>query len=301
MSYSLQTFSSGQVFTSGQAQQIEFNIRDHRHGVDGVGISGASFEVTSKGAAFSVASTDGGKMYTCYGDYQVDFATAGTLGANHATAFKNVGSGRIVLAAAVGGYIEGSSYFCLTPGETVIAQSGGDQIHLTGNVHGPARLARILLTSSMAQIDLTRMYPGDFARYELLLKPQLNSLGVVMLRYSVDSGSTFVSANYTDTYGTGNSIRIGGANMNSAQCAFAICRFKNDETSMSVVMNIEAIRLTATTPTEERQIGANTALFGMINALRIIAPASTAGANVGSMQSGSVFELWGYGRPRITV
>jgi hypothetical protein len=39
MAYSFQTFTVGQVLTAAQTNQVEVNIRDHVHGVDGVSMA----------------------------------------------------------------------------------------------------------------------------------------------------------------------------------------------------------------------------------------------------------------------
>lgn len=63
MAYSFQTFAANQVFTEGQANQIEVNIRDHRHGQNSVAPVQLSWEQTAKTATFDVLRTDNGKFF----------------------------------------------------------------------------------------------------------------------------------------------------------------------------------------------------------------------------------------------
>lgn len=59
MAYSFQTFSVGQVFTAGQANQIEANARDHQHGTAGVNSAFAAVTATSLNALTLTALTTG--------------------------------------------------------------------------------------------------------------------------------------------------------------------------------------------------------------------------------------------------
>lgn len=55
--YSYQTFSVGQVLTAAQVQQIEDNVRDHQHGIDGVSGGVALLTSGSVANAASLALT----------------------------------------------------------------------------------------------------------------------------------------------------------------------------------------------------------------------------------------------------
>ena len=56
MAYSFQTFVFEQVFTSGQANQTEVNIRDHVHGVSGVSNIPAASQAQMEAATSSIVA-----------------------------------------------------------------------------------------------------------------------------------------------------------------------------------------------------------------------------------------------------
>jgi hypothetical protein len=297
MAYSYQTFSSGQVFTSGQAQQIEDNIRDHRHGADGVGVSGAAWEVVSKGAAFSVTSADAGKLFACYGDFQIDFAAAATLGSNFACAIKNIGSGRIVAAAAVGGYIEGNSYFAVTPGEMYVPQSTGSQLHMAaGNVHGPVRLAHVSLEQgSLAQIDITKCYPGDFTMYEMRISNVLvSSTNILLGRISTNSGSSYIATGYATTAGDTTQFRWFGTVVGSQSNRWSRSTFDNPRSyNNGIAVNHYSMQYSAGSVTFADQISFLPSAGTPVSAIRVF-------VNSYNFINASI-ELWGYGRPRVVI
>lgn len=287
MAYSYQTFNSGQVLTGGQAQQMEDNVRDHVHGKDGVVAAGASWQVTSRGSALTVASTDVGKLYECYGDFTVTFPTAGSLGGSFATAFKNMGSGRIALTAASGQWIEGNSLYALTPGESVIAQSDNSNLMLVGAQHGFVRLMRVLVgVSSVENIDLTHLYPGDFAHYSVMCKLNQAASAVPSITVSNDSGSSFLASGYTTTMGAEtNGFRILDAAANSTQ-GYSEFVF-TPVTSRAHYFTGRCVRGTSfTNPWTATQSN-----VADINAIRISGP----------FTSGCLVEVYGRGRPRAVV
>lgn len=293
MTYAYQSFSSGQILTDGQSQQIEDNIRDHIHGKDGVAASGLSWDVTSKGSAFSIASTDAGKLFKVYGDFDVSFAAAATLGANFGAGFVNAGSGRVALTAVAGGFIHQHSYYALAPGEGVVVNSDATELVVIG-ANENVRLARHVAVGSMAQIDMTRLYPGDFTAYELLCKPNIESGALVpVLRYSLDSGSSYLATNYNGTFGDLTSIRFMDTTISSTQGFLARLAFANGQRSMSVCMQGHTMRGTGANLFVDggQFIGYNTGA-GLVNALRFMFTVT------GAYGSGSVFELYGRGRVR---
>jgi hypothetical protein len=168
----------------------------------GVAPSGTSWAVSSRGSALSVASTDAGKLYKCYGDFDIDFAAAATLGGNFGAAFANVGSGRVALKAAAGQWIGDNSLYSLTPGEAVVVNSDATELLVIGG-RDHCKLAQIRFQgTSLSQIDIKHMYPGEFAIYELALSELLvSSTTAILARVSQDSGSSYISAGYGTTAG----------------------------------------------------------------------------------------------------
>ena len=59
MAYSFQTFTVGQVLTAAQTNQVEINIRDHVHGVDGVSMATRIAKVTRQSSALFGADPAG--------------------------------------------------------------------------------------------------------------------------------------------------------------------------------------------------------------------------------------------------
>jgi hypothetical protein len=292
MAYAYQTFNSGAVFTASQAQQIEDNIRDHRHGVDGVGASGASWAVSSVAASQAIASTDAGKLFKCYGDLALTFATAGTLGTSFGAAFVNVGSGRIALTAASGQWIHNNSVYALCPGEGVVVQSDGTELIVVGGQDN-AKLARVVTVTSTATVEILKCFPNDFLWYEVRAAPNLEGIGLVQMRVSTDSGSSYISAGYANT--TGGQTAEGNLTLDNAasrQVRFMQCEFHNGIGVESIfnVYHAYSMRAVGTSlSTDDNRFFTTSA--GVINAIQFK-------RNAGAFSSGSVFELYGRGRTR---
>lgn len=290
MTYAYQTFSSGQVLTGGQAQQIEDNVRDHVHGKDGVGATGIAFQVSSRGAAFSVVSTDAGKLIQCYGDFPITFPTAGSLGGSFGSTFKNCGSGRVALNAASGQYIEGNSCYALAPGEQVTAQVDvQNQLQLIGAQHGIVRLARFIQgVSSFGDIELKHCYPEDFQRYHIRARPVMNASGIFNCTISLDSGSSYLASGYSTSMGgetTQFRLIDGGANSTQAYSEFSWCNVT------SKTQNFRGWCVRGATYTDPWTAANSNP--GAINAIKI-SPATSFG-------SGTIIELYGEGRVRAVV
>lgn len=292
MAYAYQTFTSGAVFTKAQAQQIEDNIRDHRHGVDGVGASGASWAVSSVAASQGIASTDAGTLFKCYGDLSLTFATAGTLGTSFGAAFVNAGSGRVALTAASGQWIHNNSVYALCPGEGVVVQSDGTELIVVGG-QDHAKLARVVTTTSVATVEILKCFPGDFMFYELLVLPNLEAAGLVQMRVSTDSGSSYVSAGYANT--TGGQTAEGNLTLDTAasrQVRFAKCEFTNGVPVESIHNLFHAYALRRDGggfSTDDNRFFTTSA--GLINAIQVR-------RNAGAFSSATVVELYGKGRVR---
>lgn len=200
MAYSFQTFVASSVLTSAQMNQVEVNIRDHVHGADGVGPVGLSWIRESKSAGFTVAGSDAGKIFDCTGDFTIDFASAATLGDGFAVSVKNVASGRIMLAPFGTQTIDATSYFVVTPLEAINVYSDAANLSTFGHTKGWVKLWERSVTSSIANVTIDKMFPNDFSLYMLKISG-LTDTGVsqTLLRVSVDSGSTFISTNYSNT------------------------------------------------------------------------------------------------------
>lgn len=293
MAYSYQTFTSLAVFTSAQAQQIEDNIRDHRHGVDGVGPAGASWLTTSQAIAFNLASTDAGKLYKCYGDFSVECAAAATLGTAFGVAFSNVGSGRIQINAASGQYINNHSYYALCPGEGIVITSDGIELTTIGGQDN-AKLGRVVVTASTASVDFLKCFPNDFTQYELFIQPNQTAASILQVRVSVDSGSNFIQAGYAN--GTGAQTQEGNlslTNSNSKQLVYVRMSFSNGDNIRSIqnAYTTFALRRTGTTIATDTNYFMTTSALGLINAFRIL-------PDTGGLTVGTTIELYGRGRVR---
>lgn len=296
MTYAYQTFSSGQVLTDTEAQQIEDNVRDHTHGQSGVGPSGLSWSVSSKAASFGVVSTDAGKLHKLYGDIDVDFAAAATLGANFGAGFINCSTGRITLRAASGQYIHENSQYVLVPGEGLSVHSDGIELNVLGGMpSGPVRLARVTTVGSMAEVPMTKLFPGDFAWYELRASVMTQSTAVVKFQISVNSGSSYATNSYQSSTTDNDGVRIFNGTTNSAQAQLSVTEFQNGDQQKSLAVAFLTRYVTKETsagPTAKQlDIAYNTAVRGMLNAIKFL-------PETGSFGSGCVFELYGFGRPR---
>lgn len=290
MSYQYQTFSSGQIFTGAQAQQIEDNIRDHVHGKDGVGASGASWAATSKGAAFSITSSDAGTLFKCWGDFAVTCPAAATLGGVFGAGFVNCGSGRISINAASGQWINGNSCYALTPGEGIVLTSDTIELEVIGG-RDRACLARYVQTvNSLAFVPLTTLFPGDFTRYMLYIQPNTQTGGLIQMQVSMDSGSNYMSTNYANTTGAQtNCVNITFFNTTSRDCRWATVEFTNGDAVQSASMHFNTMAIRANN-SQDLGIGRITSA-GVINALRLLRDA-------GFYQAGTRMELWAEGRVR---
>lgn len=202
MSYIRQTFSSNQVFTDANASQIESNIRDHIHGVDGVGPSGISWAVASATASFAVVNSMATLNYQLSGDITATFAAAATLGQSFGIGMTNIGSGRVVLAAATGQFIGTSSIFALTPGANVSVWSDGAKLHLFGQTTGQFLLYKDISVNSRAlSAPIQLPFINDFDHFILKIGPsQINSHASnntrIVMQLSVDSGVSFITSAY---------------------------------------------------------------------------------------------------------
>lgn len=290
MAYQYQSFGSGQVFSAAEAQQIEDNIRDHRHGVDGVGPSGAAWAASSKASAFAVASTDAGTLFKCYGDYAVQFAAAATLGTAFGAAFKNVGSGRIQLNAASGQFIDNHSYYALCPGEGVSVTSDGTELTVIGGQDN-VKLCRVVTTGSTASFELLKCFPGDFMWYELVVFPNMNGNGLLQMQVSSDSGSSYIAAGYANT--TGAQTNVGNLslnNTNSRSVSFSRVICGNSAHTNSVNNLFQALTLHGTINTDDNRFY-TTSLRGPFNGIKIL-------NSGGGFMDGAIAELYARGRVR---
>ena len=290
MAYAYQTYGSGAVFTSAQAQQIEDNIRDHRHGVDGVGASGASWQVSSTSTSQGIASTDAGKLFKCYGDLALTFATAGTLGTAFGAAFVNVGSGRIALTAASGQWIHNNSVYALCPGEGVVVQSDGTELIVVGGQDN-VKLCRVATTGSVAAIELLKCFPGDFMYYEVITFPNMNGAGLLQMQVSSDSGSSYLAAGYANT--TGGQTTVGNmtlTNTNSRNVVLSKVEFGNNPHTNSITNVFHAYTLHGLINTDDNRFYTSS-LRGMVNAIKIL-------NSGGGFLDGTISELYARGRVR---
>lgn len=143
MAYSFQVFTTDQIFTAPQANQIMEAIRDHKHGQGGVSASGITWDYTVKDAGFTLQATDAGKHFLMKpvpytsGTLVVDFDTIGTLGAGFAATFTNVGSrGTILLDPSGSEKIDAASEYCVGIGETVVVHCTGSEFLCFGTPTG---------------------------------------------------------------------------------------------------------------------------------------------------------------------
>lgn len=292
MAYAYQTFSSGQIFTASQAQQIEDNIRDHRHGLNGVAAAGAAWTTVSKGATFSIASTDAGTLFKCWGDFNIDFATAATLGANFGAAFVNAGSGRVALVANSNQWINGNSLYSLTPGEGVIVTSDGTELDVLGGLNRARLFYYEQTATSLATIPVTRLYPGEFHHYVMNIQPILTTPGDgsnTGFRISTNSGSSYQTANYSNSAsGDTTACWFFNTAWGSLQVLFITAQFPNKQ-SFGQQFYVDAFHLVTGGRGETYSL--NTAVTTPINALQLY-------RNSGAFLAKTRVEIWGEGRIR---
>lgn len=204
MAYLKQNFVSGQVFTEANADQIESNIRDHQHGIGGVGASGLSWIVASANAAFTVVNSMANTNWQCSSSFQITFDAAASLGKAFGAGFTNIGSGRVVLAAAAGQMIGPSSLFILTPTENINVWSDGSKLQLFGHTKGDFLIHRELSTTSRAVSNVLIQMPwiNDFSQFKIALLPSQvashSTIGSrIVMQFSVNSGTGFLTSAYS--------------------------------------------------------------------------------------------------------
>lgn len=292
MAYTYQSFTSGQIFTGAQAQQIEDNIRDHVHGLGGVVAAGASWVTTSTAVAFSIASTDAGKLFKCFGDYSVSFAAAATLGANFGAAFVNCGSGRVQLTAVSGQFIHQHSYYALAPGEGVIVSSDGTELEVVG-ASDRVRLQRVTLAGSAANITLDRLYPDDFRGYEIVGSFHQTATGEVTFRVSVDSGGSYLATGYSDSSGNTTLLTLRNGGTSSAQMIWANTKFTNNYliNSLGFSHMSDLLYHSAGAFLELHTYGGQVGTKQQVNAIQF-------SVSVGGFLPPTNIEVYGYGRLR---
>lgn len=210
MSYSFQSFASGQIFTAAQANQIEESIASHRHGILSVGISGLSWAVGSLETGVTITQRDNLKNYAVTENITIGFNPVAVLGSTFGVGFTNIGSGRVVLAAAAGEFIGPSSQFVLTPGSNISVHGGATQLSLFGHTTGEFLLFADEQVGSKA-VTQTIPFPWmcDFNAFRFKIGPTLvtsaatNPVPAILLQWSVDSGSSFIETGY-ELCGGGN-------------------------------------------------------------------------------------------------
>jgi hypothetical protein len=289
MAYQYQSFGSGAVFTGAQAQQIEDNIRDHRHGVDGVGASGAAWTSSSKGAAFSIVSTDAGTLFKCWGDFAVTCPAAATLGSAFGVAFVNCGSQRVVINAASGQFVANNSCYALTPGEGVVLTSDGIELDIVGG-RDRACVSRIFTTGSLAVVDC-KIFGGDFSLYRAILMPNGNGAGLYQMQVSIDSGASFIASNYGNSTGAQTTcVNLSYFNTTSRDMIYASAEFCNNPEAMkSAQLHFTTFAYRA--GALDSGFARIAAPVGLVNALRFL-------RNGGSFDPGTRIEVWAEGRVR---
>jgi hypothetical protein len=290
MPYAYQSFTSGQVLTGAQMQQVEDNIRDHKHGLAGVGVVGLGYNVSSKGGAFSVAAADHGTLFLAAGDFDISMGAAGSLGATFGAGFKNIGSGRIAIKPNGSQLIDASSYFVLAPGEMVNVYSDAIGLGTFGNSLGPKQLWDTGNIVSLTNVDITRLYPGDFGKYELTIEQMTVTANCeIRVLVSQDSGSSFIAAGYSDettadtTFGVLTPSAIGSVQFVYGQIEFAnrwaptiplgAARYK----TVQLAGGVSGVNRTTRWP-----------ITSQLNAIRIFTTA-------GNFSAGRI-QLWGYPR-----
>jgi hypothetical protein len=315
MAYVYQSFSSGQVFTKANAQQIEDNIRDHVHGANGIGAAGVSFNPGSATNNFTVTQAYAANNMDLSGEFTVSFNSAGTLGQSFGAGFTNIGSQRIVLQAAAGQFIGVSSIFILTPGEFIGIGSDGSKLKTLGNTTGRFLLHNQINTSSAA-LNRTINFPwfADFKNFEIQLDLSVVSLtattSLAILQWSPDSGTNFATAGYHEyTTAGGVSTTRGGVVLfgnpgggtqgirTKAISNIKLSRQSNDlANSTSIIMHQLSSFSQSTTVSDYSYLFGQTAMglstlaqqYGAAaNALRIISGQATAFVERGSIM------IWG--------
>lgn len=275
MAYSYQTFTNSQVFTSAQAQQIEVNIRDHVHGANGVTGAGLTWIYDSKTAAFTIAASDAGKLFNVAGDFDVSFISAVTLGQNWACTFKNTGSGRVAIKPFGSQTIDGSSLYALTPNEGINVWSDGANLNTFGHTNGAFKLFEEYYPGSRGNVDIKKIWPGDFKYYELYISDCLKSANDrIWLRVSVDSASTFEATLYDNIAGGGGSTASAlTGNCQSNQAFYVKTTFTSPNSTHGQTFWSEFIRKsTGTTLAADAQaiLSAWMVSSVAINALRVL-------------------------------
>jgi hypothetical protein len=96
---------------------------------------------TAKTGAYTIVSTDRGKLVTCSGTWTLALNAAGTLGAGFACAVTNIGTGTITIDPSAAQTIDGALTLNLAPGESCILFCTGSVWHTVGRTKSPAGLA----------------------------------------------------------------------------------------------------------------------------------------------------------------
>lgn len=157
MAYSKQTFTTGQVLTAAQQNQLESNIADHVHGRNSVAATGVSYPRTSRTSNFTVTASDAGELFDCSGSFTINFNAASGLGAGFAVTIDNNGSSDLTLDpdSGSGETIDGNTSLVIGAGAGVIVYSDGSNLHTMPLGAGGLRHVQRQTASSDASLTFT--------------------------------------------------------------------------------------------------------------------------------------------------
>lgn len=128
MAYSFQNFVANAVLTATQVNQLEENVRAHRHGQDNVDKVGIAHEMTTVTGSFSVSGADTGELFklsTVTSEASITLPLPATLEAGWGTSFFNASSVPWRFEPPSGTTIDGNAFRFVTPQEFIAIGTDG--------------------------------------------------------------------------------------------------------------------------------------------------------------------------------
>ena len=213
MSYSYQTFTQGEILTSTKCQQVEDNIRDHRHGRNSVVSAGITFEITAKSSGFTVSASDAGELFACTGTFTIDFDASSSLGNGWGATFANVGAGTITLDPNGAETIDGQTTITISSNTTISLWCDGSNLFSLGGAKGLILLATATAADD-ATVDFTSGFTATYDYYTMALHGVRPATNGQHLRARAGAGSFDTGSNYdyatTGIDSNGGAVTISG-------------------------------------------------------------------------------------------
>lgn len=185
---------------------------------------GASVKVTAKSSGFTVAETDGGKLFNCTSTWTMALTAAATMGDGRVFYVKNSGAGVITIDPNSSELIDGRTTIAVYPGESFAVVCNGTAFVTVGRVRGGwIGLPTTTISGTPSTLSFTTSFDdSELDAWELSYRVTPTALLDINLLYNTGSvaspswsnasfyrlshaGSTSVTGGSGDVAMTGNS------------------------------------------------------------------------------------------------